>query len=115
MGVVWERGKATVQDVRDALSGEDTPAYTTIMTVMSRLAEKGLLVRRKVGRAYVYVPATEKRELASSMLRALIRRLYDGSSSHAIAHLLETETHVDDVELQRLERLIQTKRREQAK
>jgi len=110
MAVVWEKGEATVQEVKDSLESGRSPAYTTVMTVMSRLAEKGILERHKEGRAYLYRPATAQEKLAGSMLRALIGRLYGGSSAHAIAHLIEADGGVDDAELARLEKLIQRKR-----
>ncbi|MCH7823940.1 MAG: BlaI/MecI/CopY family transcriptional regulator [Acidobacteria bacterium] len=111
MAVVWEKGEATVQEVKNSLEPGRSPAYTTVMTVMSRLAEKGILERHKEGRAYVYSPATAQEKLAGSMLRALIGRLYGGSSAHAIAHLIESDEGVDDAELARLEKLIRQKRR----
>ena len=111
MNVVWQKGEATVQEVRGALEPERSPAYTTVMTVMSRLATKGLLERHKSGRAYVYRPATEQAQLAGSMLSALVDRLYGGSAAHAIAHLIETEDEVDHDELERLERLIHERRK----
>ena len=49
LGVVWEMKQATVQEVKDALEPRRSLAYTTVMTVMSRLAEKGILERRKEG------------------------------------------------------------------
>ncbi len=88
MAVVWEKGEATVQEVKNSLEPGRSPAYTTVMTVMSRLAGKRILERHKRGRAYVYRPATAQEKLAGSMLRALIGRLYGGSSAHAIAHLI---------------------------
>lgn len=115
MSVVWEKGEATVQDVKDALEPGRTLAYTTIMTVMSRLTEKGLLERHKVGRAYVYAPADSQEKVAGSLLRSLVRRLYDGASMAAIAHLMESEEAVDEAELERLESLIQAKREQQQK
>lgn len=110
MGVVWEKGKATVQEVLDALAPHRTLAYTTVMTVMSRLAEKGLLTREKEGRAFVYSPAVPQERTAGSLLQSLVRRLYDGATGKAIAQLLETEEDVDDAELERLEQLIRSKR-----
>ncbi len=110
MGVVWERGKATVQEVQEALEPGRSLAYTTVMTVMSRLAEKGLLNRVKEGRAYVYSPAIPQEKAAGSLLHALVRRLYDGATGKAIAQLLETEDNVDDAELERLEALIRARR-----
>lgn len=112
MSAVWEKGEATVQDVKDALEPKRPLAYTTVMTVMTRLAEKGLLNRHKVGRAYVYTPASTQEKMAGSMLRSLVGRLYDGAAGKAFAHLLETEDGVDEDELDRLEKLIQAKRKD---
>jgi predicted transcriptional regulator len=110
MGVVWERGRATVQDVKDALEPRRSLAYTTVMTVMSRLAEKGLLNREKEGRAYYYTPAASQENVAGSLLQSLIHRLYDGATGKAIAQLLESDEQVDDAELERLEALIRSRR-----
>jgi predicted transcriptional regulator len=110
MSVAWEKGKVTVQDVLDALAPRRALAYTTVMTVMSRLAEKGMLSREKVGRAFVYSPSVPQERTAGSLLQSLVRRLYDGATGKAIAQLLETEEDVDDAELERLEQLIRTKR-----
>ncbi len=110
MAVVWEKGKATVQEVQEQLAPRRTLAYTTVMTVMSRLAEIGLLNREKDGRAYVYSPAVAQDRAAGSILQSLIKRLYAGATGKAIAQLLETEENVDDAELERLEKLIRSKR-----
>ena len=109
--VVWDIGEATVQDVKEVLEPKRPLAYTTVMTVMSRLAEKGLLNRRKEGRAYVYTPGTSREKLAGSLLKSLVDRLFDGATDKAIAHLLEGDENVDEAELDRLEKLIQAKRR----
>ncbi|MGE5221078.1 MAG: BlaI/MecI/CopY family transcriptional regulator [Omnitrophica WOR_2 bacterium] len=110
MNVVWEKGKVTVQDVKDTLEPRRSLAYTTIMTVMSRLAEKGMLDRQKEGRAFYYTPAASQEKVAGSLLQSIVRRLYDGATGKAIAQLLETEENVDDEELERLEELIRSRR-----
>jgi predicted transcriptional regulator len=110
LGVVWEMGKATVQEVKDALEPRRALAYTTVMTVMSRLAEKRILDRHKEGRAFYYTPAASQKKVAGSLLNSLVRRLYDGATGKAIAQLLETDENVDDAELERLEQLIHSKR-----
>ena len=112
MSEVWQRGAATVHDVTAALQAHRPLAYTTVMTVMSRLADKGLLERTKEGRAFIYRPATSRDELAGSMLSNLVRRLYAGSSGAAIAHLIEADEDVDEGELKRLEAMIRAKREE---
>lgn len=113
MNIVWVKGEATVQDVKDALEPTQPLAYTTVMTVMSRLAEKGILNRRKEGRAYLYTPADSQEKVAGSLLRSLVRRLYDGAAATAIAHLLESEAELDEAELDRLEDLIRARREAQ--
>ncbi len=110
MSVIWEKGRATVQDVKDALEPRRSLAYTTVMTVMSRLAEKGVLNRQKEGRAFYYTPAVSQDKVAGSLLQSLVRRLYDGATGKAIAQLLETEENVDDDELERLEQMIRSRR-----
>ncbi len=109
--VVWDIGEATVQDVKDILEPKRPLAYTTVMTVMSRLSEKGLLRRRKEGRAFVYTPGTSQEKLAGSLLKSLVDRLFDGATEKAIAHLLESDEQVDEDELDRLEALIRAKRK----
>jgi len=110
MSVLWEKGSATVQEVQETLEPRHPLAYTTVMTVMSRLAEKGMLDRVKEGRAYLYRPAVPQDKAAGSLLQSLVRRLYDGATGKAIAHLLETDDAVDDAELERLEELIRQRR-----
>ncbi len=112
MNAVWELGEVTVQEVKDSLEPSRPLAYTTVMTVMTRLTEKGLLIRHKEGRAYVYKPASSQEKLAGSMLRSLVQRFYNGAGEKAIAHLLEIDENVDDEELERLEKLIRAKRKE---
>ena len=110
MNVVWQRGKASVEQVRMTLAPGRNPAYTTVMTVMSRLADKGVLEREKEGRAYIYRAVAGHAEIAGSMLSSLVDRLYSGSPAQAIAHLIETEDEVDEAELARLEELIRARR-----
>jgi predicted transcriptional regulator len=110
LGVLWERGRASVQEVKDALAPGRKLAYTTVMTVMSRLATKGMLERRKEGRAFFYTPAASREKVAGSLLRSMVNQLYDGATGRAVAQLLQNDAKVDDAELQRLEQLIRSKR-----
>lgn len=111
MNVLWDLGSGTVQDVLEALTPRRALAYTTVMTVMTRLTQKGYLSRRREGRSFVYTPATSREQVAESALGAVVQRLYQGATGKAIAHLLELEAGVDDEELARLEALIRAKRK----
>jgi predicted transcriptional regulator len=112
MSVLWSKGEATVQETKDALDPTRGLAYTTVMTVMGRLVEKGLLSRRKVGRSYAYTPVLSREKLGGTILNRLVRRIYAGATGTAIAHLIEGDETVDEAELERLEKLIRAKREE---
>jgi predicted transcriptional regulator len=112
MNAVWDAGEATVHEVHRVLEGTRGCAYTTVMTVMGRLTDKGLLLRRKAGRAYIYAPARSREALGGLLLDRVIQRVYRGASSDAVAHLLESDEQVNEQELDRLEALIRRKRRD---
>ena len=90
MRVVWPREHATVREVLEALNSERPRqiAYTTVMTVMSRLAEKGLLLRRLVGKTHHYVVAQTVHEFLHAASRRLFRSLIDDFGEVAIAEFL---------------------------
>lgn len=73
--VVWRRGPRTVRQVLEELLPEHRVAYTTVMTVMSRLVEKGLLKRVAEGGSYTYTAAWSEREYASLVTQRLARDL----------------------------------------
>lgn len=111
MNAIWELQEATVQDVVDLLGPRRKLAYTTVMTVMSRLADKGYLNRRKDGRSFLYTPGPSRDAVAGRMLDQVVDRLYQGAAGKAIAHLLEADEEVEEEELARLEALIRAKRK----
>lgn len=72
MRVMWRRGRGTVEDVRKALPRKRRGAYTTVQTVLNRLAERGLLRREKVGKVFHYsAEVSEADYIAGSLSRAL--------------------------------------------
>lgn len=73
MGVIWDRGKATVREVWDTLGGVREVAYTTVMTVCRRLHEKGYLERDTERRAHVYTPRSARPEFEQGMLCTVLR------------------------------------------
>lgn len=111
MGLLWELDEASVRDIQSALRPRRELAYTTVLTVLSRLHQKGLLVRRKEGRAHLYSAASPHEEVSAPILESVVRSLFGGSRSRAVAHLLRGEEEIPDEELERLEELIRERRK----
>jgi len=86
---LWTLGEANVKDVRKALTGNRNLAYTTVMTVLDRLARKGGVSRRKVGRSFVYVPVLSREALRRLALQDLVDRYFEGSKEALLELLRE--------------------------
>lgn len=85
--VLWLRGEGTVADVQQALEPRRKLAYTTVMTLLDRLLRKGVVSRRKVGRAFVYAPAASREALRSIAVRELLDNFFDSSEATLIKYL----------------------------
>lgn len=92
---LWRRGSATVRDVVDDLGRTRALAYTTVMTIMSRLHAKGLLERARDGKTYVYRPAFSREEHRERLSRELVRGLVDEFGELALAHFAAELDGVD--------------------
>jgi predicted transcriptional regulator len=88
MKVVWRLESATVRDVYEALRAERTIAYTTVMTMMRILEDKGYL-KKTAGsdRAYVYTPAKPQQQVLGAMVRDFVDRVFDGAPDSLLLHL----------------------------
>lgn len=89
MQVLWDKGSATAAEVRDAL--DDAMAYTTVLTMLRRLEEKGYVWRDQEGRAHRYFPAVEPGQARESALKRLTRGLFNGSPELLITQLVSQE------------------------
>lgn len=87
MNTLWPIGEGTVREIRDRLAERRARAYTTIMTIMDRLARKGVVERRKKGRAYVYRPRLSAEEARAQALGQVIEGFFGGSKEALLAHL----------------------------
>ena len=89
MNVVWSRGAVTVQDVVDAI--ERPLAYTTVMTTLKILEDKGFVARgEKRGRAFVYRPIVSSESASNSTVNELADRFFDGSVKSMVLSLIKT-------------------------
>ena len=89
MEVIWAKGSATVAEVVEALKGKD--AYTTILTLMRILKEKGYLSTRKEGRAFVFEPRVDRDTAARKAVQQLLAKFFAGSPSELVLSFLREE------------------------
>ena len=89
MQLVWRDKSTTVKKVHRTLQVQRDIAYTTVMTTMTRLAEKGVLTRRREGLAYVYAPAVSKHDFETAMVRRVLDGLMDDYEEETITYLLD--------------------------
>jgi predicted transcriptional regulator len=103
MTVLWQRGSATVAEVRDAL--DEPLAYTTVLTFLQILEEKGYVRHEAAGRAYRYFPSVDAAQAGTSALARVRDAMFQGSASRMLAHLV-SDRALDRDELKRLRRII---------
>lgn len=114
MQVLWDRGEATVAQVQESLDLERPLAYSTIATVISRMEQKGLITHRAEGRIFHYRPAVSEDGVGSSMVGELVERIFGGSPSELVSHLLDSD-QVDVSELGRIKQLVRQHEAQQRK
>ena len=102
---VWDLGEATVAEVRERIQHDRPVAYTTVMTVLKNLTEKGFLKYRKEGRSYVYSSARPPEEVRHSLVGELVRKVFKGSPLSLVQTLVERED-LSDNDLAELRTLI---------
>jgi len=104
LNIVWDLGSANVSDVRERILENRDIAYTTVMTVMRKLADKGYLSFTEDGKSYVYSPEIPARKVRGSLLRDLITRVFQGSHQELVRTLVAEEdlTGEQVAELRRL-------------
>ena len=109
--VVLERGEATVAEVVGALrDGGGQSAYTTVMTVMARLAERGVLVRSKAGKQFVYRPAADEQDLVEAISERAVGELI---GRYGTAALRQFALRLQDVDPELRAQLIELAGREE--
>ena len=105
MKVVWENGKATVHDVKDALGQGRKPAYSTILTMMRKLEIKGYLKHDIDDRTYIYRPTISRKDVRHGILGDILDRLFEGSPSLLLNSLVE-QNRISEKEFHEIQKLI---------
>ena len=103
ISVLWERGPSTVSEVQAAL--DDTLAYTTVLTVLRILEDKGYVGHTPEGRAHRYRPLVERSAAGGSALKRLKQKLFGGSPELLLTRLVEDED-LSEEELRRMRDLL---------
>jgi BlaI family penicillinase repressor len=105
MKVVWNLDKATVRNVYEAIRSKRPIAYTTVMTMMKILEEKGYLKRALVDRAHVYTPAKPRQQVVGAMVRDFVDRVFDGASHSLLVHLAK-DNRLSDKQRRMMKQLV---------
>ena len=105
MKILWLRTEATVTDVLGDLTGPSDLAYTTVATMLRKMEAKGLVAHRIEGRSFIYRARVQEEEVTRTMADHFVERLFEGSLTEVVSHLLSTR-EVSKDELETLERLI---------
>jgi predicted transcriptional regulator len=77
--VLWDLGSGSVRDVQEQITPQRQLAYTTIMTVLDRLARRGCVQRERAGRSFVYTPVVSRGDVQKIAVQDLVESLFDGS------------------------------------
>ena len=104
--VLWQQGEATVRDVCDAMNhnGQDL-AYTTVLSLLQVMEQKGLVGHRRQGKAYVYLPRIERDTTLGQMAAGFLERVFDGSLDEYLVHALGSRK-IKQSELEQLEAML---------
>jgi BlaI family transcriptional regulator, penicillinase repressor len=86
--VLWDRGPSTVRDVLEILNLKRPRAYTSVMSLLNIMADKGLVVREPQGRAFLYKAKRPRERTLASIVRDVLGRAFSGSAPDLVAHLL---------------------------
>ncbi len=87
--VLWERGPCTGRDVLDVLSAQRKRAYTSVMSVLNIMADKGQVIRKPHGRAFIYSARRPREKTLGKMVGSLLGRAFEGSAASLVSQLLD--------------------------
>jgi BlaI family transcriptional regulator, penicillinase repressor len=110
IGVLWALGSGTVAEVRDELP---VPlAYTTVLTILRNLEEKGFVTHEAEGRAHRYFPRLARKDARATLVGRLVDKLFHGSAEQLLVHLVQDRKLTAD-DLARIGRAVRAGTRDQ--
>jgi predicted transcriptional regulator len=111
MQVVWDLGEVTVRDVHEALRARRPIAYTTVMTTLGRLSDKGLLKRTEDQPAHHYSPLLTRDQYARSTVKSVVDWLIGHFPDPAVAYLIDRVENEDEDVIERLREVIDQRKK----
>jgi BlaI family penicillinase repressor len=108
MNVLWKQGQATAREITEELNQTDHIAHSTVQTLLRGLMEKGAVTHQTEGRTFVFKPSVAEDRVRKSATRDLLSRVFDGSVSDLVSHLLKNEK-VSKQEMDAIRKLINEK------
>ena len=105
MDALWDESPAAVKQVQERLKTIKPMAYSTVLTFMRILEQKGYARHRKQGRAFLYSPVVDRHSVQRSAVQYVLSRFFDGSPESLVLNILENE-QLDPEELKRLKEMI---------
>lgn len=112
MDVVWTQGEVTVRDVHTALEAKRPIAYTTVMTTLGRLSDKGFLRRIEKQPAHHYAALVTRDQYARSTVKNVVDWLVDHFPDPAVAYFVDKVGEEDDEVIDRLRDAIEQRKRQ---
>lgn len=118
--VLWDRGEITVRDLADAMNenaaaqGDDHLAYTTVLSLLQVMEQKGFVGHRREGKAYVYIPKIPRQSTVRRLANTFLEKVFDGAVDEYLVHALESK-RLSSAELDQLEAMLAAARERSAK
>ena len=106
LDVLWDNTEMTIKEVQQELEKEKTTNFNTVMTVMNRLTEKGILQKRPEGRSSLYKPILSRSEFLDTQSKEMTNELIEEFGTVVVSHMLDALEEVDDDLVAKLERKI---------
>ena len=108
--VLWDRGEATVREICDAMNASgQSLAYTTVLSLLQVMEQKGLVTHRQDGKAYIYVPAVERGKTFRQIANGFLEKVFDGAVDEYLVHALQSRK-LSGEELAKIEALLEAAR-----
>lgn len=98
LNILWKIGPATVRQIHDSINQSQKTGYTTVLKILQIMHEKTLVIRDETNRAHIYAPANSEMVTQSSLLRDLVSKAFDGSTSKLVMRALNESTSKQEIE-----------------